>query len=133
MNLPRHPLSVLTLFAAPFVLYAVRRTGYTIQAFDSRLLSTSYVWAVCFLTCATLVCCICYRRTKRTFFSVAAGIAVAAFLALQATHPYRGDYKLWTYVVAPVLAWSVGFSFLGYCLVAIGSKLVSRWPNPCSR
>ena len=103
-----HPLSILSLATLPFVLYSVRRSGYELWQFISPPLSASlHVCAGVALAVVVVICAFRYQKTQRKVFSAATAVAVATFLALQATEEYPLDYKLWIYIVAPVLAWAV--------------------------
>ena len=104
----RHPLSILALGASPFVCYSFWRTGYSVgQLFEMRLFRTRYVYELAFLALAIGACCVGFEKRGKGVFGLAAGLAIVAFLALQAGDDYPSDYKLWIYVVAPIFVWSL--------------------------
>ena len=117
MKKPLHPLCVLAFVALPFIAYSVWRTGYSFsQLLDAHLLGTRYVWEVALLTSAVVTCCFRYEKKKKNIYSVASVVAVCAFFALQSAEDYPSDFKLWIFVVAPILTWSLalssGFTFV---------------------
>lgn len=108
-----HPVSILTLFAIPFVLYSQGRAGGFSHLSEVGLLRTHYIWEAALLTAAVVACGIGYQRKNQKRYSLATIAAICAYLAMQVAGIfYPPDYKLWVYVVAPVFAWSTLFSWV---------------------
>jgi hypothetical protein len=106
-----HPLCILAVVAAPFVLYSIWRTGYSFgQLFEVRLFGTHYVSEVVLLTSTVVACGFCYRKEEKKIFSAVSAASVAVFLARQMAEEYPADYKLWIYIVAPIFVWSLAIS-----------------------
>lgn len=125
-----HPVSILTLFAIPFVVYSQGRTGGFSHFLEGRLLRTHCVWEAALLIAAVVACGIGYQRKNQKRYNLATIAAICAYLALQAAGIfYPPDYKIWVYVVAPVFAWSILVSSLTCLFTAILKRKAPHRPT----
>ena len=132
-----HPLILLTLAALPCVLYSVYRTGFEVWQFTRNpiffqpgAVGFQYVMELVALVAIVVFCSFSYSRTGRPTFGILTLVTVAAFLILVGGGAVPRDYKLWIYIIAPILFWAAALSALVFGAASKLKGLTRRCSEP---
>ena len=106
--------------SAPAILYSIYRTGYAVYHFVSSDF-LGYVWPAALATTALVAVVQAGMRGGRVL-RFASGVFLAAFVSAAVGVYFQSwwDYKIWVYVIGPLLALAL------FCSAIISSMLPLR-------
>ena len=114
------------LASAPVILYSVYRTGYQIvQVASNGVLPT--LWQHLTFTVIALV--VLSFVVKRPTVAIIAGIAIAAaaMAVVKGSVFWEDDYKVWVYVIGPLLFWSLVLATLTTAVAFLFVERPASW------